>query len=157
MQEPMLPPDETTHSFVIRLWQEMPGQWRGTIRHVQSESRMAFTRLDQAVRWIERSIETKPPARVQPLARNAANGLRTRLRAWWTSIAHYQHTPVFALAGVLAMLIIVVLLTASDVPASLAGASVGSGGSFGGVLPFLVGLVIGGLLVVVWVRSTPRR
>ncbi len=157
MQEPILPPDETTHSFVIRFWQELPGQWRGTIRHVQSESRMAFTRLDQAVRWIERLTSANQLTAVPPRARNRAAWLWAGLQAGWVRLLRYQYTPVWALAGMVALLLIVVILTAPDVPGSLAGASVDSGGGSGGLLPFLVGLVIGGLLVMLWVRSTPKR
>jgi hypothetical protein len=43
---------ETSQSFVVRMWQEDPGKWRGSIRHVQSEAHMGFTRVEQALRFI---------------------------------------------------------------------------------------------------------
>lgn len=152
MQEPILPPDETTQSYVIRLWQEVPGQWRGTIRHVQSESRMAFTQLDQAVRWIERAMETKRSTVAQPRVQAAVTGLR----AWAARILRHQGTPVWAMAGMVAVLLIFVVFVSPEASA-LAGTSVGVVGGFGALLPFLSGLVIGGLAVALWVRSTPRR
>ena len=56
MNQPNLPPDDATQSFVLRLWQTTSGQWRGSVRHVQSDARLAFLTLDQAVRWIERYL-----------------------------------------------------------------------------------------------------
>lgn len=153
MQEPILPPDETTHSFVIRLWQEVPGQQRGTIRHVQSEARMAFTRLEQAVQWIERTTRVTQPTVDKPRLRNVMTGVR----AWWATIMQYRYTPTLALAGTIAVILLVVVLTTPDVPGSLAGTSAGAALGETGLLPFLAGLFVGGLLVVLWGRSAPRR
>ncbi len=155
MQEPILPPDDTTHSFVIRLWQEVPGQQRGTIRHVQSEARMAFTRLEQAVRWIERT--TVNQAAVNQSAVEQPRNAVTTARTWWQRVTRYPHTPAFALAGMVAVLLLVVVLTTPDMPSSLAGTAAGGAWGVNGLLPFLAGLLIGGLVVVLWVRSTPRR
>ena len=44
---------ETSESFVVRMWQEDPGEWRGTVRHVQSQTQLGFTRVDQAARFIQ--------------------------------------------------------------------------------------------------------
>ena len=44
---------ETSESFVVRMWQEDPGEWRGTVRHVQSQTQLGFTRVEQATRFIQ--------------------------------------------------------------------------------------------------------
>ncbi|MCX6046249.1 MAG: hypothetical protein NT075_14145 [Chloroflexi bacterium] len=149
---PIIPADETTHSFVIRLWQETPGQWRGAVRHVQGESRLAFTRLDQAMRWIERTIEIEQPSTEATRTRQEATGWRT----WWANLSRGGQTPTWAAAGVLAMLMLVIILTTQEMPGSLAGTAIGTGVGYGGLLPFLACLVLGGLAVVLWVRSTPK-
>lgn len=43
---------DTSQSFVVRMWQETPGEWRGTIRHVQTQSHLGFTQIEQAARFI---------------------------------------------------------------------------------------------------------
>lgn len=45
---------ETSQSFVVRMWEEDPGEWRGTVRHVQSDTQMGFTRIDQVRAFIQR-------------------------------------------------------------------------------------------------------
>ncbi|CAN5374969.1 hypothetical protein BH10CHL1_BH10CHL1_51310 [soil metagenome] len=153
MNQPIIPSDETTHSFVIRLWQETPGQWRGAVRHVQSESRLAFTRLDQAMRWIERSIEIEPPTVESTRPRRAAPGWR----AWWANLPRFEHAPAWAMVGVLAMLILMIVLTKQNMPGSLAGTAAASGGGLGALPPFLIGLVIGGVAVAMWTYSKNSR
>ena len=44
---------ETSESFVVRMWQEDPGEWRGMVRHVQSEAQVGFTHIEQVARFIE--------------------------------------------------------------------------------------------------------
>jgi len=34
------------------MWQEDPGEWRGTVAHVQSRAQVGFTRLEQASQFI---------------------------------------------------------------------------------------------------------
>ena len=67
----------TVNSFVIRIWQEFPGQWRGTIRHVQSEAQKAFTTLNQAVQFIDQ--QTKPVGAASE-KKEDAQGLNSLLR-----------------------------------------------------------------------------
>jgi hypothetical protein len=45
---------ESSQSFVVRMWQEDPGEWRGTVRHVQSNTQLGFTRLEQVRAFIQR-------------------------------------------------------------------------------------------------------
>ncbi len=46
--------EDTTQSFVLRVWQDQPVEWRGSIRHVQSDAHKGFTSLEQAMRFVER-------------------------------------------------------------------------------------------------------
>jgi hypothetical protein len=60
---------ETSQSFMVRTWQEDPGQWRGTVRHVQSQVQLGFTQVEQVSRFIrqhttgveERQSDQTPP------------------------------------------------------------------------------------------------
>jgi hypothetical protein len=45
-------PEDTSQAFVLRMWQEDPGEWRGTVRHVQSQVQLGFTHVEQASRFI---------------------------------------------------------------------------------------------------------
>lgn len=149
MNQPNLPPDETTHSFVLRLWQETPGQWRGTIRHVQSDSRLAFLKLDQAMRWVERYL-TADQASVAP----DALSFPAWLSAKWAARPRFVASGL-ALAGGLALLALVVWLAPTP-SAPLAGAAIGADSS-PWLTPFLLGLVLGSGLVLLWWRVTTKR
>ena len=64
---------ETSESFVVRMWQEDPGEWRGMVRHVQSEAQVGFTRVEQAARFIEaHSSGAGSPAAVRKTAAGPA-------------------------------------------------------------------------------------
>jgi hypothetical protein len=38
----------------VRMWQEDAGEWRGTVRHVQSDTQLGFTRVEQVRSFIQR-------------------------------------------------------------------------------------------------------
>ncbi len=166
MNQPNLPTDATTQSFVLRLWQAAPGQWRGTIRHVQSDARMAFLQLDQAIHWIERYLAADQPTAAQPDPRRgpqvAHNAVTARWRRVSPRIAHWWATrprfvrPGLALASGLALLALVVTLSPTT-PAALAGATIDSNTGSNELAPFLLGLVVGGGLVAIWWQSTVKR
>jgi hypothetical protein len=59
---------ETSESFVIRMWQEAPGEWRGTVRHVQSQVQLGFTQIEQASRFIETHTTGVKPRQATPVA-----------------------------------------------------------------------------------------
>ena len=55
MPSDITPDDELTQahpdlvaSFVVRFWQEAPGCWRGTVRHVQSQAQRGVSSADEA-------------------------------------------------------------------------------------------------------------
>jgi hypothetical protein len=148
-----VPVDEITHSFVLRLWQETPGQWRGTVRHVQGESRMAFTQLDQAMRWIAHAIHLDNPTAAQIHPQPQASRSRPR----WLRLPQLGTTPAWIAAGVLATLVLVVALTSQLGSQTLTGTAAGPTDDINGLLIFLVGLVCGGVAVALWMRSHPRR
>ncbi len=45
--------EEKSQAFVVRMWEEDPGEWRGTVRHVRSQVHLGFTRVDQVSRFIQ--------------------------------------------------------------------------------------------------------
>jgi len=148
MNQPTLPTDETVHSFVVRFWQEPPGEWRGAIRHVQSDERLAFLDRTQALRWIERYLGSAPPqASVRSLA------LVASLRRWWQQWPR-PLTVGFALAGTLAVLILAIALT-PPTPTALAGTAVTNHQNE--LVPFLFGLLLGVAVMAVWERARNKR
>ena len=71
---------ETSESFVVRMWQEDPGEWRGTVRHVQSQAQLGFTRVEQATRFIqEHSTGVETRAAAKSTAKAAAVHLDLRM------------------------------------------------------------------------------
>ncbi len=65
MTESGILPDDEAQSFVVRVWSEGPGLWRGKINHVQSGVCQGFNRLGQVVQFMERQI---PGYRREPAA-----------------------------------------------------------------------------------------
>lgn len=63
---------ETSQSFVVRMWQEDPGEWRGTVRHVQSDTQFGFTRVDQVRAFIQRYTTGEPRQIANPAPGSAA-------------------------------------------------------------------------------------
>jgi hypothetical protein len=59
---------ETSESFVVRMWQEDPGEWRGTVRHVQSQVQLGFTHVEQASRFIQMHTTGVKPRLATPVA-----------------------------------------------------------------------------------------
>lgn len=166
MNQPNLPPDATTQSFVLRLWQAAPGQWRGTIRHVQSDARLAFLNLDQAIHWVERYLTAdQRPEQLsdqRPGAHLTQNGLgarhqriSARIARWWATRPRFVRAGL-ALAGGMALLALAVML-APTTPATLAGATSASNSGSNELPPFLLGVVVGGGLVAIWWQSTGKR
>lgn len=143
MNQPNLPTDETVHSFVVRFWQDQPGEWRGAIRHVQSDARLAFLDRAQALRWMERYLGSALPQSTVPQVT-----LGARLRAWWPQWPQ-PLTVGLSLAGGLAVLIIALLL-APPTPATLAATTVTNRQD--DLFPFLFGLLAGVVVMAVWTR-----
>lgn len=99
------PVTDSTHSFVVRLWQEAPGTWRGSIRHVQSETLHGFTRLDQALRFIEQKSGLSQPHPAQT----------ARSRFGFDFKLNRRTMTMFALAGSILLIAIVLVLSISGV------------------------------------------
>jgi hypothetical protein len=98
---------ETSQSFVVRMWQEDPGQWRGSIRHVQSQSHMGFTRIEQASRFIgQYTIGVQKLQHAQILAIRPAWHLNFRLSR--------RTTRMLAFAAALILITAVTLLAAGQ-------------------------------------------
>jgi hypothetical protein len=58
-------PETTIASFILRFTQEhtadtepAPGVWRGVIRHIQTNEELRFTRIESALGFIARYVDT---------------------------------------------------------------------------------------------------
>lgn len=98
---------DTSQSFVVRMWQENPGEWRGTIRHVQTQSHLGFTQIEQAARFIgqyTREVGKRLP--VQTIASRPSWHLNFRLSR--------RTTRLVALAAALVLITAVGMLAISQ-------------------------------------------
>jgi hypothetical protein len=154
MPSDITPDDELTQvhpdlvaSFVVRFWQEAPGCWRGTVRHVQSQAQRGVSSADQAGAFIARYLPAHAAARA---ARRAPADRPASWLSWFGGRR-------FQLAGMVAALLVIslsVVLMAGDVGGGvLAGAAVASALP-AGVVPFAAGVLVGA--AVVWWRSARR-
>ncbi len=142
-----IPPDkDRTQSFLIRLWQERPNQWRGTIRHVQSEAQRGFVRLDQAVAFIEQRFNL----RLQQPIREASEAEPARFG--WNILGQRRALIAWAATGLVVLLALAFVLTGPVSSRSLSGTAVGVPAEFDIGLAFLLGLVLGGLGMRIWFR-----
>ncbi len=141
--------DEPVQSFVVRLWQESPGRWRGSVRHVQSQAQRGITSIAQASAFMTeqcrasslaeapRQTESKPALRALPSL--GGRGLR--------------------LAGVAAALAVafLALVFLSQGPSNTVLAGTAIDGNLPDGLPLFVGgMLVGGLAVSWWFRRQGR-
>ena len=126
-------------SFVVRLWQEAPGRWRGTVRHVQSQAQRGINSTAQAS--AKTAATRRDPRRV-------ATG-RPAFDLGWLGGRRFR------LAGSMAALLVValsiVLLARTPGSDALMGAAVEPTAA-GGLLTFLAGALVGGMAVVLWIK-----
>jgi len=141
--------NESTQSFVVRIWQEAPGDLHGTIRHVQSQAQFGFTRLSQAQSFIEQQLIPSAPPAQTPTPRvfqfPILNQRRFRL--------------AMAAVAMVAFAAIVVLINLStpNLPGSaLVASASGQGGPAEIITAFLIGLGLGGLGIYFWSRQASR-
>ncbi len=143
----LIPPrEDNTQSFLIRLWQERPNQWRGTIRHVQSEAKRSFVRLDQAIAFIEQRLQV----RVQPPDRVTSESPAPRFR--WGDLGQRRVVMAWAAVGLVMFLALAFALSNGVPSGSLSGTAVDIPAGLEIWVAFLTGLVLGGLGMGVWFR-----
>ncbi len=141
---------EEPQSFVIRMWREGLGQWRGKISHVQSQESRAFTRLEESHRFMAAHLPE-----VETASRNTEAQVRDV-----SPLPRLRRSRPFrlaaALAGVCVVAFAAILVYPADSPeGGMIGAAGGSG--LGTVLAFLLGAVLGGAVVGVWARTAQKR
>lgn len=152
MPEPIHAPDNGTHSFVIRIWEEMPGQWRGTIRHVQSQAQQGFTMMSQALQFVEQRVSAISPEAERKQPKRAAP---PTFRFDWLPRRLLQ--PAWAAVGVLAVLVVVLALMNPNMSVPLSGAAAGTGIAPEIVLAFLAGVMLGALSAGLWFHRSSNR
>lgn len=130
-------PEKSAQSFIMRVWQEKPGHLRGTIQHVQSDSRRGFEQLAQAQQFVEShlpTIDSKPFER---------------------SMQDRVSLPGFRLAfGIVAALLFVAVVSMWGNSTSVADAAATSTlvPSLSTILVFLSGTALGGIAVGIVLR-----
>ncbi len=148
MSNENLPGDPSPQSFVVRFWQEAPGMWRGTVRHVQSKAQRGVSNMEQASAFMleqrDAAVGRAAPQRPAPLARPRRGYLGPR----WAPLAGVA-------VALLALSLAVILLTPATGGETLPGASIPTSLP-AGIAPFIVGALVGG--AVVWrLRGRGRR
>ncbi len=142
-----IPLGETPQSFVIRMWRESPWKWRGTVRHVQSESQRAFERLDQALGFIDERTSAQALKPIQKVDQPAG-----RPGLGWSWIGARRLQAVWAVAGLAVLLVITLLLVNPNANVPLRGAAVGRGDELQLLTAFVFGALIGGAGVALFFR-----
>ncbi len=148
MTEQSRRPDEEAQSFVVRVWSEGPGQWRGRVSHVQGDVQQGFTRLSQAVLFMERRVggyRREPAAEYEPRPAGKRPLQMTRLTGRAMRLAAVAATLVVLAIGV-------TLLSGLSGGGRLAGTASGGSLDVEPVLAFLAGAVAGGAAVRVLLR-----
>jgi hypothetical protein len=127
-------PKESPQSFVVRVWQEKPGQLRGTIRHVQTESQRGFERFDQVQQFIQRFAAASKSRLEQP------------------SLPNWLRRPRFNLAYgfiVIIFMFLGIVMLGNSYSAASASASALSVFSLNSIIFFLAGTALGGSAVAI--------
>ena len=136
--------DNTTQSFVVRTWRESPGDWRGTVRHVQSQAQHGFTRFSQLQEFIEQNLTQSgyvPAPANRGVPRLSRVGLPRR------------RFLMVASAVVIVLVAGVVVIASVNLPArALFGSAVGQASPGEVLVALLVGLVLGSVGTAIWLR-----
>ncbi len=152
MADTGLQPDDSPQSFVVRTWQESPGNLRGTVRHVQSQAQRGFTRLNQVPKFIEQNLahSTGASSAAQPAAARpmAAHALR------WAGLP--RRKLIMAVSALTIVVAAGLVVNASlDRPAPpVFGSAVGQALPVEVFLALMIGVVLGSLGTALWSRRT---
>ncbi len=157
MADTGLQSDNSPQSFVVRTWQESPGNLRGTVRHVQSQAQRGFTRLNQVPKFIEQNLahstgasSAAQPAATRPLAARPAVAHTLR----WAGLP--RRKLIMAVSALTIMVVAGLVVSASvDRPAMpVFGSAVGQALPVEVFLALMIGVVLGSLGTALWLRRT---
>lgn len=143
---------QPTNSFVIRVWQEKPGHWRGTVRHVQSEAQRGFEKLEQVFQFIQQQTGMSGSNHKKPIQPNGFK-MPTPFEA------SRFNKPGFKI--VLGFAVLIVLIASTALLGGISGATpltataTGGGEEFNTLAAFVVGFLAGGL-VLGWVFRSSK-
>jgi len=139
----MTPSEDKPQSFVIRLWQAGPREWRGTIRHVQSGVQRGFTQIEQTGSFIEQQIKVSTlPRAPAPFD--------------WSGLTRRQVRLAGAMIGVIVFAFVALVVANVNPTMPLSGAAYGPAITLEELTAFLIGAGVGGLAVGVWFQGTRR-
>ena len=147
MNDMMGTSDDKTQSFVLRVWEEDPGQRRGTIRHVQSRAQRGFTRLSQAMEFVEHNLESLSSSSARDRQPLSIDFLFSRL---WPPKTRYHMAAVAA--GVLALSAVCLFLLSPSGNTTLVGTAA-DGGNLSDWMIFLAGFLLGITVTSLWLHS----
>jgi len=142
------PTESSTQSFIIRLWQESSGHWRGIIRHVQSNTQRGVTQLDQTVGFIQDQLNVAERAQAPGQPEHTAE---QRSVFQWNWIPSRQMRLAMVSIGILVIAGVVVLFTDPGTMKNLAGAAIDSK-FIEGAITFLAGVLGGAGGLAIWSR-----
>ena len=158
---------EEPQSFVVRMWREGPGRWRGKISHVQSKDSRAFTRLEESTRFMAERLSgiempekqetiTKniPSLSLDPLSTRDSNS-RSLIFSWLPKKRSLRLAMSAVGVCVVAAIAVLFYNPAGNPTGGMSGTAQGSG--LETVLLFFLGAVVGGVLVGIYVRLTRKR
>jgi len=150
---------EEPRSFVIRVWQEGPGRWRGKINHVQTQDSRAFTDLEESRKFMAKhlpgmedlSAVARDKTRHSPVDIPVPS--RSRLSSWLPR----KRSLRLAMAGGMVLLLAVVTVVFYDLdgngPKGNLAATVYDASSLGAVFVFILGFLAGGIAIAAWLFS----
>ena len=146
MSEKNSPADAEPQSFVVRVWTEEPGRWRGKVSYVQGNVHKGFTRLIQALEFMEQRLGPAPKEASRPSPRRSALGRPFQIGR--------LPRRTLRLAGAMVSLAILaggaLLLSMPSGGGSLAGAAAGGGLDMAPVLLFAAGALAGATATALW-------
>ena len=137
-------------SFVVRMWLEAPGQWRGTVRSVQSQAQRGVSSVRQASAFMDEQCRAAAAAimreRIPPRTREVHVPSLSGGHGARRLIAAGMATTVLIVG-----LVSVLFMRAPDGEVLLGTAS--SSGPPSELLPFVAGTLVGGIIMLFWRRK----
>ncbi|MBI2865534.1 MAG: hypothetical protein HYX94_13370 [Chloroflexi bacterium] len=140
---------EDPQSFIVRVWREGLGRWRGKISHVQSHEGQAFTRLEEITQFMAARL----PEIEFASSSERPEVRRSSLLSWLPR----RRSLRLAMGGIAVCAVAAAVVLAYPA-GSPAGGMVGTaqGSDLDTTLIFFLGALVGGAAVGIWTRLRRR-